>query len=239
MILAAVAALKPATGSSKKVISCFMKQNYSDLPRSHSALLTHHLKSLKGSGRIVMFKNSYRLPGHRRKRGRPAKGKAVTDHARKPVVLGHSDDEAPKTDEVGEPKMPKMTRGRGRPPKTQGKRLLEEAALPAYGAGRPKRARGRPRKVVPLASECAGTGTGIGPQNQPKVGASGAERLPVRQRGRRPRSTAATTTEPAGQHNQVMLWTPWIHFRICYMLMCRKVFLNTWIYIYAMHTVNN
>ncbi|RAL41486.1 hypothetical protein DM860_010280 [Cuscuta australis] len=62
MITAAVAALKEANGSSKQSISRYIEQLYSDLPPTHSALLTQHLKQMKNTGQLVMVKHSYQLP---------------------------------------------------------------------------------------------------------------------------------------------------------------------------------
>lgn len=62
MIYAAIEALKEKNGSSKRAIAKYIEQAYSDLPPTHSALLTHHLKRLKNNGHLVMVKKSYKLP---------------------------------------------------------------------------------------------------------------------------------------------------------------------------------
>lgn len=62
MIYAAIEALKEKNGSSKRAIAKYIEQAYSDLPPTHSALLTHHLKRLKNNGSLVMVKKSYKLP---------------------------------------------------------------------------------------------------------------------------------------------------------------------------------
>ncbi|XP_021756224.1 uncharacterized protein LOC110721398 [Chenopodium quinoa] len=51
-----------AEGSSKRAIAKYIDRVYTNLPPTHSALLTHHLKRLKNSGQLVMIKNSYQLP---------------------------------------------------------------------------------------------------------------------------------------------------------------------------------
>ncbi|KAL9228974.1 hypothetical protein vseg_004496 [Gypsophila vaccaria] len=49
-------------GSSKRAIAKYIDRVYSNLPPTHSALLTHHLKRLKNAGQLLMIKNSYQLP---------------------------------------------------------------------------------------------------------------------------------------------------------------------------------
>ncbi|XP_073281926.1 uncharacterized protein [Primulina huaijiensis] len=98
MITAAIAALNERNGSSKKAIVKYIESHYSNLPPTHSALLTHHLKRLKNSGQILMVKYSYKLPrsgvsspvsangtvpdstasiGSKKRPGRPPKAKSV------------------------------------------------------------------------------------------------------------------------------------------------------------------
>ncbi|KAJ8753667.1 hypothetical protein K2173_026343 [Erythroxylum novogranatense] len=62
MIYAAITALKERDGSSKRAIAKYIEKAYTDLPPTHSTLLTHHLKRLKNSGLLVMVKKSYKLP---------------------------------------------------------------------------------------------------------------------------------------------------------------------------------
>lgn len=62
MIYTAIEALKEKNGSSKRAIAKYIEHAYSDLPPTHSALLTHHLKRLKSNGQLVMVKKSYKLP---------------------------------------------------------------------------------------------------------------------------------------------------------------------------------
>lgn len=218
MIFAAMAAVKSAAESSKEAISDYIEQTYPSLPPNHSALLSHHLRSLKAGGRIVMSKNSYQLPqpegNTSRKRGRPPKSKAVPGlaprpvgvPAPKPVVLGLSDDAAPMKVDAAEHKPWKWRSGRGRPARKQKSRPLEEVVLPANGAGRPKRGRGRPPKLtmVPFASEGVGSRAEVGPQDQQKVGAVRVEKLPVRRQGQPPRSNTAAVG-PADQPKPVFL----------------------------------
>ncbi|CAH9143953.1 unnamed protein product [Cuscuta epithymum] len=63
MITTAVATLKETNGSSRQAIARYIDRFYSDLPHTHSSLLSHHLKRLKNTGQLVMVKHSYKLPG--------------------------------------------------------------------------------------------------------------------------------------------------------------------------------
>ncbi|XAR63954.1 hypothetical protein NMG60_11024123 [Bertholletia excelsa] len=65
MITSAITALKEKNGSSRQAIAKYIEKAYANLPSTHSALLTHHLKRLKNSGQLVMVKHSYMLPGPR------------------------------------------------------------------------------------------------------------------------------------------------------------------------------
>ncbi|KAL0429537.1 UNVERIFIED_CONTAM: Histone H1 [Sesamum radiatum] len=56
MITAAIAALKERNGSSKRAIAKYIETHYANLPPTHSALLTHHLKRLKINGQVLMVK---------------------------------------------------------------------------------------------------------------------------------------------------------------------------------------
>ncbi|CAK9157845.1 unnamed protein product [Ilex paraguariensis] len=62
MITTAITALKERNGSSRTAIAKYIDKEYSNLPPSHSALLTHHLKRLRNTGQLVMVKHSYMLP---------------------------------------------------------------------------------------------------------------------------------------------------------------------------------
>ncbi|KAM7479654.1 hypothetical protein LguiA_027867 [Lonicera macranthoides] len=62
MITAAIAALKEKDGSSRQAIAKYIESQYSNLPSTHSTLLTQTLKRLKNSGQLVMIKHSYALP---------------------------------------------------------------------------------------------------------------------------------------------------------------------------------
>lgn len=85
MITQAITALKERNGSSKAAITKYIEQNYSNLPGTHSALLTQHLKRLKEGGQLSMVKHSYKLAGSassqlqsngsKRGPGRPPKAK--------------------------------------------------------------------------------------------------------------------------------------------------------------------
>lgn len=63
MICSAIASLNEPNGSSKLAISRYIERSYTGIPLqpSHSALLTHHLKSLKTSGVLALVKKSYKF----------------------------------------------------------------------------------------------------------------------------------------------------------------------------------
>ncbi|GLU12923.1 hypothetical protein SLE2022_295780 [Rubroshorea leprosula] len=61
MIFEAIGALKERDGSSRRAIAKYIDGAYKNLPPTHSALLTHHLKRLKKHGQLVMVKKSYKL----------------------------------------------------------------------------------------------------------------------------------------------------------------------------------
>ncbi|KVI07811.1 AT hook, DNA-binding motif-containing protein [Cynara cardunculus var. scolymus] len=54
MITAAITALKDKDGSSRQAISKYIEKEYTNLPPTHSVLLTHHLKRLKNQGELMM-----------------------------------------------------------------------------------------------------------------------------------------------------------------------------------------
>ncbi|KAJ0229178.1 hypothetical protein HA466_0318470 [Hirschfeldia incana] len=61
MICSAISALNEAEGSSKQAISRYIERCYTGIPPAHGALLTHHLRTLKNRGVLVMVKKSYKL----------------------------------------------------------------------------------------------------------------------------------------------------------------------------------
>ncbi|KAK4781459.1 hypothetical protein SAY86_015561 [Trapa natans] len=208
MIFEAMEATESPSGLTRKAISDYIQQTYSSLPENHSSFLTHHLRSLKASGRIVISSNSYRLPrpgGSGRKRGRPPKNLPDAPPSPKSVVLGLFDDAMAKKGEAAVNPQLKFRSGRGRPPKKQKSRQLVEVALAANGVGRPKRGRGRPPKVtvVPFANEGVGLQVDVGPSDQQKAGAVWVEKLLVRRQrqGLPPRSSdQADQPKQSDQH---------------------------------------
>ncbi|RZC58185.1 hypothetical protein C5167_005484 [Papaver somniferum] len=96
MIITAIKALNEKTGSSKKAIAKFIDSAYTNLPQSHSALLSNHLKRLKDNGVIITIKNSYALPS---------------------INNNLSSAPAPAAAAAPDNGTPSAKRGRGRPPK--------------------------------------------------------------------------------------------------------------------------
>ncbi|KAI3910432.1 hypothetical protein MKX01_034826 [Papaver californicum] len=101
MIITAIKALNEKTGSSKKAIAKFIDSAYANLPQSHSALLSNHLKRLKDNGLIVSIKNSYTLAPPFNNTNNLSSAPASAPAA---VVVASDGTPLPK-------------RGRGRPPK--------------------------------------------------------------------------------------------------------------------------
>ncbi|XP_030455404.2 histone H1 [Syzygium oleosum] len=184
MIYAAIGALKERDGSSKRAIAKFIEKTYTDLPTTHPALLTHHLKRLKNSGHLVMVKKSYKLPGSgdpaaapnlpaptegsesKRRRGRPPKAKlegllaaapAAPAGAAEPVVAKQGPDGGPAPIPVPLPGHVPAKRGRGRPPKS----------------GLVKSRVGRPLKPSMVAVLANGEQNGPKPRGRPRKNVGG------------------------------------------------------------------
>ncbi|GAB4845295.1 hypothetical protein Ancab_038704 [Ancistrocladus abbreviatus] len=187
MITTAISALRENGGSSKKAITKYIDRVYTNLPASHSALLTHHLKRLTSTGQLVMVKKSYMLPGSitegnlvnpssslpKRGRGRPPKLKPVPAGAGVPFVQPNSVGPVVDNGHGNGPTLSKKRPGRPPKPKTVGL-----AVVPLYpevqaqenpglvGAGLvngsviPKR-RGRPPKSKVVGTLGSDTGGGI------------------------------------------------------------------------------
>ncbi|XWS69359.1 hypothetical protein CRYUN_Cryun04dG0172600 [Craigia yunnanensis] len=151
MILEAIEALNEKAGSNKSAISKHIESTHSDLPVSHSTLLSHHLNMMKQSDQIIMLKNNYLKPDPnspaKRGRGRPPKPKVPLPPG---TVLSppRPRGRPPKPIDPFSPPKPKTTAGtgkpRGRPPKKAKTETV--TAPPPLGV---KRGRGRPPKVQP------------------------------------------------------------------------------------------
>ncbi|OMO76474.1 Histone H1/H5 [Corchorus capsularis] len=141
MIVEAIGALKDSNGSSKRAIAKYIESTHKDLPPTHSALLTHHLKRLKNNGLLVMVKKSYKLASTARSEG------FIPDSAPVPVLSNPNPPDA----------SPGPKRGRGRPPKPK---PISQPTLQTVDpnptqqpvtvtvplAGGPRKSPGRPRK---------------------------------------------------------------------------------------------
>ncbi|KAF8095212.1 hypothetical protein N665_0339s0081 [Sinapis alba] len=178
MICSAISALNEADGSSKQAISRYIERFYTGIPPAHGALLTHHLRTLKNSGVLVMVKKSYKLAAYTPPTSVAAAGlepprsnfnNRVNETQQLPDLAAAS---APQT----------QKRGRGRPPKakpdgllqTNGKPTLEQNQLqPQPPIKRPP---GRPRKD--------------GASPTVKASVSGGEEI-AKRRGRPPSGRAA------------------------------------------------
>ncbi|GER32883.1 HMR1 protein [Striga asiatica] len=179
MITAAISALMEPNGSSKRAIAKYIGDHYSDLPSTHEALLTHHLKRLKINGQLLMVKHSYKLPrsappppngavnavapqpspaGPKKRPGRPPKHKPEAAQVAVPVFQPMENTNsvpAMAAEPVNGPAaaVPKPVRGRGRPPKLHGLKRPPGRPPKAGGpsVGGSGRGRGRPRLGAPPA----------------------------------------------------------------------------------------
>ncbi|XP_077234548.1 uncharacterized protein LOC143876737 [Tasmannia lanceolata] len=196
MICSAIQALNEKHGSSRKAIAKYIDEAYTNLPQTHSSLLTTHLRRLKIKGQVLMVKHSYKLPKNpnsmiselgpvRRGRGRPPNPK--------PAIPAPS------------PGLGLTRRGRGRPPKPK----------PTTVVILPRNPRGRPRKE---RTTIVGAGTpkrrGRPPKKTKEVGdvaVSGGSTLGRRPRGRprkvdgemKEKKTRISTGRPVGRPRKV------------------------------------
>ncbi|KAL1564066.1 basic salivary proline-rich protein 2-like [Salvia divinorum] len=170
MISAAITALNERDGSSKRAIAKYIETHYSDLPPTHSTLLTHHLQRLKATGHLLMVKHSYTLPALRsaptpakRRPGRPPKAKLDAVQVAVPVFpppinmndapFSASDAPVPLEDAYIDVVATvngtaPAVRGRGRPPKS----AKRGPGRPPKGGGGGVRGRGRPKKSTAVVA---------------------------------------------------------------------------------------
>ncbi|PPD68394.1 hypothetical protein GOBAR_DD34733 [Gossypium barbadense] len=144
-VAGAIGALKDKNGSSKRAIAKYIESAHKDLPPTHSALLTHHLKRLKNNGILVMVKKSYKLASTARSegRGRPPKTgpKKSPGRPRKPKTVRPRG--RPKGTSVAPAGLAVPGKGRGRPPKSSG--VAAKPIKPKKSTGKPV---GRPKKTT-------------------------------------------------------------------------------------------
>lgn len=139
MIYAAISALKERDGSSKRAIAKYIEKAYPNLPPTHSALLTHHLKRLKNAGHLVMVKKSYKLP--------PRSDPVTNILPSNDVVYNNNNNNNYNPSAAGSAAAVSPGRGRGRPRKTNSGAPSGLVAVTAAGIDTPKRGRGRPKKT--------------------------------------------------------------------------------------------
>ncbi|XP_010461688.1 PREDICTED: formin-like protein 5 isoform X2 [Camelina sativa] len=116
MICTAISALNEPDGSSKQAIARYIERIYTGIPTTHGALLTHHLKTLKNSGILMMVKKSYKLAAA------PPPTSVALAAAATGLEPPRSDFLVNENQPFPDPAMPSSTpptqkRGRGRPPK--------------------------------------------------------------------------------------------------------------------------
>ncbi|CAI9786893.1 unnamed protein product [Fraxinus pennsylvanica] len=224
MIKAAIRALKERNGSSKRAIAKYIETHYSNLPPSHSALLTNHLKRLKNNGQVLMVKNSYKLPRSTTVPVTPN----VNAHQAVPIVvpetelnvaIGPGSVYVPVGSVNGDASSAGdgKKKGRGRPPKQGG---ANQGGL-KKGRGRPpkslgaqpggvERSRGRPKRD---SSHSVVTGMTARKQSKKTVAATGVVKGSGRPRGRppKPKDVVAGVAQPAavgGIVAPVSVWMP-------------------------------
>ncbi|KAK9278634.1 hypothetical protein L1049_028207 [Liquidambar formosana] len=186
MITAAITALKERNGSSRRAIAKYIEGAYTNLPPTHSALLTHHLKRLKNNGHLVMVKHSYKLPRSesssgtgtlslpKRGPGRPPKPQPQPQPSTEPMFVALGLVDGPTT----------VTKRRpGRPPK------VKTISVGVDGLVLTKKSPGRPRKpkLVSGVLDPGGIKKSRGRPPKPKLmsdllGPSGMKRGPGRPR---------------------------------------------------------
>ncbi|GLT45495.1 hypothetical protein SLA2020_483700 [Shorea laevis] len=217
MIYEAIGALKERDGSSKRAIAKYIEGAYKNLPPTHSALLTHHLKRLKSNGHLVMVKKSYKLPrsdnhlpeasaadaaavpvlasdaaGPKRSRGRPPKSKPTTTPAGEPisqsVVVGAGQADAGGSNVQLQPAAEVVKRTAG-----AGRRKKNGPVAAATERG-VKKVRGRPPKS---AATVAKKNTGR-PKKMTSTGVSTvvAQNGVKRKRGRPPKAQVQLQAQP-------------------------------------------
>ncbi|KAJ4960822.1 hypothetical protein NE237_020732 [Protea cynaroides] len=141
MITTAIRVLDDKKGSSRTAIKKYIDSTYSNLPASHSALFSHHLKKLKNSGSVTMVKQSYKLP-----KSAQAKSASVASTSLVPGQRGRGRPPKAKPLDPG-PAFPLPKRSPGRPPKSK---TASVTVTVTDGQVLQKRGRGRPPRSNPI-----------------------------------------------------------------------------------------
>ncbi|XP_061359527.1 histone H1-like isoform X2 [Gastrolobium bilobum] len=210
MIYTAIGALKEKDGSSKRAIGKYIEQVYRDLPPTHSALLTHHLKRLKTTGLLVMVKKSYKLPPPStaaplqtpRGRGRPPKLKP--QHQPQSFVPQNAEPVWVALGLADEPSTEIMKRGPGRPRKIGvGPAVpVRRGRPPGTGRSRLPKRPGRPPK--PKSVSTISNGLKRRPGRPPKI-----QSIPTVIPFAAPApDVPAETLPPTGPTASVSIWSP-------------------------------
>lgn len=188
-------------GSSRRAIAKYIDRVYTNLPPSHSALLTHHLKRLKNSGHLVMIKNSYQLSSAMSIPPPPPPRSAP---AAAPPPLAVSPAPPPAVAASPAPANPSSKRGPGRPPKQ--KPDADTATHPTpisssvvvdngsgFGSESGKKRRGRPPKQPQQQGDVAAEVPFVQPISElpPKLVNGEATSVGQKTRGRPPKQQQA------------------------------------------------
>ncbi|XP_048636319.1 COPII coat assembly protein SEC16-like [Brassica napus] len=173
MICSAISALNEPDGSSKQAISRYIERFYTGIPPAHGSLLTHHLRTLKNSGVLVMVKKSYKLAA------------AALEPPRSDV---NETQQLPDPAATSAPQTQTQTqkRGRGRPPKAKPTLEQNQLVVSEQMQAQPppvKRPPGRPRKdgALPTVKASVSGGEEIAKRRgrPPSGRAAGRERKPA------------------------------------------------------------
>ncbi|KAG5397367.1 hypothetical protein IGI04_019181 [Brassica rapa subsp. trilocularis] len=171
MICSAISALNEPDGSSKQAISRYIERFYTGIPPAHGSLLTHHLRTLKNSGVLVMVKKSYKLAAA----------------ALEPPRSGFNEtQQLPDPAAISAPQTQTQKRGRGRPPKAKPTLEQNQLVVSEQMQAQPppvKRPPGRPRKdgALPTVKASVPGGEEIAKRRgrPPSGRAAGRERKPA------------------------------------------------------------
>lgn len=200
-------------GSSKRAIAKYIDRVYTNLPPSHSALLTHHLKRLKNSGHLVMIKNSYQLSSAMpipppSPPSRSAPSAAPPPHAVSPAP-------SPAVAVSPAPANPSLKRGPGRPPKQKPETDTATQPTPissslvvdngsGFGSESGKKRRGRPPKQPQQRGDVAAEVPFVQPISEipPKLVNGEATSVGQKTRGRPPKQQQAPVEPPVAPFAQ-------------------------------------
>ncbi|VVB00877.1 unnamed protein product [Arabis nemorensis] len=183
MICTAIAALNEPDGSSKQAISRYIERIYTGIPPAHNALLSHHLKSLKNNGILMMVRKSYKFAATPPPTSVALASAATATALEPPRSDFLVNENQPLPDPVASSTPLTQKRGRGRPPKPKPDVVVQTNGKPTWEQNELPRPPGRPRKDGALPTVKASVPGGVD-----SVSGGGET---VKRRGRPPSGRAA------------------------------------------------